>query len=668
MCDEKSQPVLKSVLIIRLFQSTHSCVQMHTAAAQIINNYNIIASSILSHHVALPSGFFSSKNRGATLEESEELLNENPKYVETETEHKESKSVTPLHDACKRSVTWEDIIKLLVRSPEYVKIQDEDGALPLHYACENMLSFEVIEALIDHYPESLGTKNKQGKSPFECDYEKSPGKHFTEFVNYLVRPQKSEKYEDQISPCVDTSPWDTTANFLLILRTLDLDQEVKDLLCKNHVPIKLARIGFLDEKNLKSKRLIRLLNNMLCRKAVVCVKVFILYLHIAWIYMFVSASYLYEPGQSSGWRPPVLIAFASIFLIVELNQMHRLYTTGAIMFYCIDPQNWLDLTTTFMVLVSAIKLHVDSTIDGRMLMATGCFQSLFLLSFLKKTFFPFYKFVTGITKIILALVPFLVVSVVTLFTFSFMYFIQDRDVVASSAGEEDEDYSTLMSSFQTVVKNAGFSSDTSSPLDYVFGIIIMVVLLNVVIAVVSEEWEGAGEGAYSSFWKYRLRLIIEDTRGWKEDSWLIFILEDENSPLNRCLFSEAFDWERIFVHSASSGGGPTMENIQTQLEMMYREHGLLKCTRCLIQCFLLIVLGFPTFGLLWPKFFRQVLFTTARPKSVDSELERERLENKVNELSEKVSDLLEQFLKNDIPAVPKVSDSEQEREKAREQS
>mmetsp|Transcript_9947 Transcript_9947/g.17019 ORF Transcript_9947/g.17019 Transcript_9947/m.17019 type:complete len:602 (-) Transcript_9947:104-1909(-) len=564
--------------------------------------------------------------KGATLE-VEEIKEKD------DDDDEESKSVTPLnlHDACKRGATLEEVKELFILDPESVKNQDNGGMLPLHYACENELPFEVIEALIYLYPRGLSRENKFGKTPFEWDCKQSDGDgggHFKEFLNNLVRRPPSSS------------------------RT-----EMADILahCKDYVPIKLSKIGFLDEEILKAEGYIRWISDKLCSRYVVAVMVLEFYCHILWIYTFVSASYLYETDQSLGWRPNALIAFASIALLFELVQMEKFH--DEFMLYCLDPQNWLDLTTIIMMLVSAVKFRNGDAIGGRMLMATGCLQSLFLLSYLKKTFFPFYKFVSGVAKILIALVPFLVVSVVTLFTFSFMYFIRSHNDEFLSMDESKNETSamigntTLMSSFQIVVENAGFSSDTSSPLGFLSGIIIIIVLLNVVIAVVSEEWENVGEGAYSSFWEYRIRQMLQDIRGVPDDK--MFLFEAQAEVLHFRIGDRELkldisppwvgNWEETFVHP--DGGRPTMENIKAQLKKEREKISLL------IECFLLIVLGFPLCGVFWPKFFRQFLFLPALPKAAESELGRERLEDKVNELSQKVSaqnDLLEQLLKKQL--------------------
>ena len=53
------------------------------------------------------------------------------------------------------------------------------------------------------------------------------------------------------------------------------------------------------------------------------------------------------------------------------------------------------------------------------------------------------------------------------------------------------------------------SEDTSDPLDIMFGVIAIVVLLNVVIAIVSEAWGSAAKKSIHLFWKFRLEFLSE---------------------------------------------------------------------------------------------------------------------------------------------------------------
>ncbi len=87
-----------------------------------------------------------------------------------------------------------------------------------------------------------------------------------------------------------------------------------------------------------------------------------------------------------------------------------------------------------------------------------------------------------------SLMSFLVVSGITLFTFGFIYYVQDKgsdSISVSSFIDSDNPFGSLSDSF-----NAAYSSFATGPqendslIDVMHGIIIILILLNVVIAVV----------------------------------------------------------------------------------------------------------------------------------------------------------------------------------------
>ena len=490
---------------------------------------------------------------------------------------------------------------------EDVKKQDVDGYLPLHRACMSRDKNEDIEKLINLYPAGLGVKSNYGLTPFGWDYENSPGGFFTEFIKYVVNQSNEVERE----------------------RTLDH--------CKNYVPMDILKIGFLENRD--SPNLIQWLNHMLCRKSVVAIMVLELYLHVIWICIFVSTSRIYfnDSGRDLSWRINVLIAVAVVFLFEEAYQMRQFYKTGSLLHYWLDCWNWIDISTCIMVILSAVGFQNEDPddINKRMLMTAVCLQSILFLSYLKKTFFPFSKFVSGVIKIIWATLPFLVVSMVTLFTFCFMYFIQDQDM--SSPGGRllqaaNPSRVSLLTSYETVMdKFAGGAGSNSSILDFFFGTIVIIVLLNVLIAVVSSEWETAVAEANASFWRYRLDLILDKTRGWRNNDY-------PNKVKFQC---GGDDLDELFINSNTVG--TTTEELINKLSVMRKKKGLPHCVILLVKCFGFVVLGFFTFGVLWPKFFRQILFTPSTPKETDEiEASIETLGKDIEKYKNEVRELVSQ--------------------------
>ena len=77
--------------------------------------------------------------------------------------------------------------------------------------------------------------------------------------------------------------------------------------------------------------------------------------------------------------------------------------------------------------------------------------------------------------------------------------------------------------------------------------------------------------------------------------------------------------------------------------LTYRENGVFFCILIVLKSLGFVILGFPTFGLLWPKFFRQILFTPPKPKKDEAKMQMDRLEEDVAQYKEEVEILSEKM-------------------------
>ncbi len=192
-----------------------------------------------------------------------------------------------------------------------------------------------------------------------------------------------------------------------------------------------------------------------------------------------------------------------------------------------------------------------------------------------------------------------------------MYFIEDFEYQKEPnirLLDEDSPHATLISSFRTVLQ--GFTGETTtnhSVLDLFYGIIVVIILLNVIIAVVSEEWEDAVAEADAAFWNYRLDLIVEKTRGIEYD-----YTSKRYEQLRKYRSYLGEDLDKYFINSETVG--TTTEEMKMKLSLAFKENKLVGCTKLVLKSLVFILLGFPTCGILWPKFFRQMLFTPPNPK------------------------------------------------------
>lgn len=534
---------------------------------------------------------------------------------------------TPLHILLNMGTRYQhqqlDMIEALSSiESEAFKIQDNHGCLPLHNACrERTCSFEVIEALIMAYSAGLGVRSDIEKhTPFGWDYNISLGAHFTDFLQHIMEHD------------VHASGGKGS--------TIEMRKSRHRLLChcKNYIPLDVLKTGMLDENTLKSKAMIRWLNEMPCKRIVVCAMVFECYLHLAWIgtFLIATVSHLEDDEQLQGWEPIALLIFSVLFFIQEFFQLYRFVTTNSAIAYWLDLWNWIDLVTVGLVATSAIKfLQEDADVPSHSLLTTtGFFQFVLLVSYLKKTFFPFSKFVSGVIKIFWSLLPFLVISFITLFTFSYMYYVQGKDNASYYDPNPDNlpnPYASPMESFKTVYSPfASGPEGNDNVLDWMFGISIVIILLNVVIAVVSEAWEDAADEANEAFWNYRLDLILEKTRG----------VDEQNIRQHAGCFRTLDDYY-IDIKTV----GTTTDEMKRKLKVTYREEGIFPCLFIIAKSLSFIILGFPTFGILWPKFFRQILFTPPKPKEDETKVQIEQLAAEIKECKKLAMEGVEGFKK-----------------------
>jgi len=263
--------------------------------------------------------------------------------------------------------------------PEVARIQDEWGTLPLLYACEKNLEPRLIRTLIDKYPEAMGMG---GLTPFETSKEYDAGKHF-QFVLQNDCYWEDEGSKDQA-----------------VLGERKLES------CRKYMPPGVFVNAAMD--NLDSRRFLEWLNKLSCNRKVVFSIMLNLYIHIAIVVSFSSATnqYLLESDPVKGWAIS-LIPLAVLMLLLELLQIWNYRKQKRSLSYFVDVWNWIEVTAMVLIIVMASRLIVEESIEfdsdrettRELLMSTGFFILFAFISFLKKTFFPFSMFVGGLIHV-----------------------------------------------------------------------------------------------------------------------------------------------------------------------------------------------------------------------------------------------------------------------------
>jgi len=121
--------------------------------------------------------------------------------------------------------------------------------------------------------------------------------------------------------------------------------------------------------------------------------------------------------------------------------------------------------------------------------------------YLRSTFLPFARFVGGLLMISRQLLPFLIVSMMLIAAFVYIFWMSQRI--------QCDTLVTCMQSMMSTIFAFSPEESESGLLDFLFCLLIVVVLLNVVIAIVSESWAKAATNSNMLFWKYRLQKVGE---------------------------------------------------------------------------------------------------------------------------------------------------------------
>ena len=105
--------------------------------------------------------------------------------------------------------------------------------------------------------------------------------------------------------------------------------------------------------------------------------------------------------------------------------------------------------------------------------------------------------------ILTTLLPFFIVGSLVLLAFTIAYRISDADCRTVGEDSLSECYLSTIQMFFSG------SDETESVLDIIFGVVAIVILLNVVIAIVGDVWQVATEEASELYWTFRVGYLLE---------------------------------------------------------------------------------------------------------------------------------------------------------------
>lgn len=204
---------------------------------------------------------------------------------------------------------------------------------------------------------------------------------------------------------------------------------------------------------------------------------------------------------------------------LSCRELIRMRSQGGHYFW--EIWTWIELSNISLLTVSTVSFMslADRTVEGNdinrnLLIATSTMAILQLTFFLRTTFVPFARFVGGLTLIFQTLIPFFIVSGLLLLAFAYGFRVSHNDAGCLANCEEDACdmcQASLGQWYYWVLGGffSGADSTDSPTLDLLFGVTAIIILLNVVIAIVSDAWEVSSLQSQALFWKFRLEFLSE---------------------------------------------------------------------------------------------------------------------------------------------------------------
>jgi len=398
-----------------------------------------------------------------------------------------------------------------------------------------------------------------------------------------------------------------------------------------------------------------------------------------------SITYYLAPDVIPTESTPWLIVLASTISYMAFRELCQMYVGGVSWF--LDLWNLCDATTIAFVIWCIVKMatkDIDDSFPALTVAATAMvwFNAL---AFLRSTFLRFSIFVSGLMTIIQDLMPFLIVSFVLLVGFGEMYNIDSlasgvcrnpiNDGGISFCTFGDSLFSTY-ALFVGGIEMADLASTTiMKVISIAFGFFVAVILLNVVIAIVSNSWDSVAEEGKEVFWNYRL-LFFNDVKNYEEvlpclDGGDIQCVKGITDFMDRSLDRICqLLWVRTdYWGKFDSVLDRVISSKYGSLSWQYRydskqEHNPVKRLLLTTKAVLIVIIvtisaliwflvGLVTCGILWPKSMRRVIFGNA---ALADSTEIEKLQNDVVRVADDVKWIRnakekEERLKTPIPLI-----------------
>jgi hypothetical protein len=441
----------------------------------------------------------------ALLLQNEKLQRRDDKYKST-IYLRDSFERIPIHLACFESSDPKIITQLLDldTSKETTHALDKYSRTPLHYACD--------QSKIDSHAVQLLLENE------EYFYDGNIHKTWMEFRQQYPDLETCDKAYNKykknfLLPSKRCTHWldIRKKSPLFHAITAGCSEDVISLLLKDDqfflkgtesIIEQFASIVDKAEKN----ELKDVLIEALTKRCYFCVLVLDIYSHISALVAFMITSEKLLKASDRGTPFSSDASLSVIWACVIINTFREtIRFLSQRSHYLFDFWSYTELISLGSLIVSNIQFENQSgktnpSIREDILIFTGVILILNVAFYLRTAFAPFARFVGGLLIIFATLIPFFVVSFLIILAFTYGFRVMgDRD----GCDGLGNCYYAVMGAF---FSGADGVADT---LDILFGVLVIVILLNVLIAVVEQAWGKATDKTFSLFWMYRLEFLVE---------------------------------------------------------------------------------------------------------------------------------------------------------------
>lgn len=556
--------------------------------------------------------------------------------------------MTPLHLALRHGST--ETIHLLLQKEQQKRREDGElsiveridrkGRYPLHIACKKQdLKPSIVKDILDLDPYNVTTHVLDHKDCYPLHYACSHENASPTVIKNLIHAERLlVKYDKKLTAgdrSVYSSDKHNRTPINLALQSGAPQEVIRILLEPKNFTLKgfnRATIFKLSERVCKDYKCQELVIEQFAKRRFFSLFYLELAANMAALITFIIASITVLDDS------PTIITFVQTLMLwlciffLGFREVAQMMTSKSN--YLFDTWSWFQWAGILSLLVSLLDM-IDFTPNlfdfserkrRECYMVTGCLLILNLIFFLRAAFLPFARFVGGLLLIFQVLVPFFLVSCLLLLLFAYSYSVNPPSLVT-----EQPECRSIGTCYLWVLRGFFASETTNNWLDIIFGLVIVVVLLNVVIAIVCEAWDSAQTEKF--YWNYRIQWLADARflvrRDFQEHGPLAKYIDNISfTPIfsrnklvyDSCESKKQYDNPYYYFNKSMADKISSSRSLRSNMFWATKACKDTKLMLTLVRIrvtiswllsnlryMFFIVAGFVTFGMLWPVKFRRVV-------------------------------------------------------------